>query len=328
MPEGRIFIVEDEIVIVRGLEEALGKLGYTVCGFAFAAEEALPRIERAGPDLVLVDIFLRGRMDGIELARVLITRFQIPIIYITAYSNREVLERAKLTDPFGYIVKPFRERQLKVNIELALERASREKRRRAVMAEYLSVNKELERNIKDHAEDLWALLEKHQQMEREVAYYQRMTDDLRHELANLNSALRILTQHMEKTRDDVELEMSATIRVKILPILRQLETDPCLEKCRTELDMLKLHLHQLTSGLGRDDFWHSALSTTELRIASLIRKGCTSEEIAERLHVAVDTVKTHRKRIRRKLNLQQSSVSLSTFLRDQTEVAVAGRHGF
>jgi len=121
MPEGRIFIVEDEIVIVRGLEEALGKLGYTVCGFAFAAEEALPMIERAGPDLVLVDIFLRGRMDGIELARVLITRFQIPIIYITAYSNREVLERAKLTDPFGYIVKPFRERQLKVNIELALE---------------------------------------------------------------------------------------------------------------------------------------------------------------------------------------------------------------
>lgn len=324
MRKARILIVEDEIIIVRGLEDALGKLGYRVCGFALSGEDALSLVEKQKPDLILIDIFLQGHMDGIELAGTVRSHFRIPVIYITAYSDREVLERAKLTDPYGYIVKPFRDSQLKVTVELALERARQEQRKMAEVAEYLSVNEELGRRLLTRTGELTLLAEKHQQMEQEMHLYRRRIDELRNELAEVNRALAVIMRHTDKTRADVELEVAAAIRMKVVPILKQLESDPCLGKFRTDLEMLKLHLYQLSSGLVGESTWSCALSTAELRISTLIQQGCTSEEIAERLHVSLDTVKTHRKRIRRKLNLQNTATNLSTYLLSRSEAAVSG----
>jgi len=147
MPKRLILIVEDEIVIVRELEEALENLGFTTCGFAPSGEEALLHAERERPDLALVDIRLRGKMDGTELAGVFSKRLNIPVIFITAFSNREVIERAKLSDPFGYIVKPVRESQLRVCLELAFERIAGEKKRKAVDKSYLETIDQLREQL-------------------------------------------------------------------------------------------------------------------------------------------------------------------------------------
>jgi len=115
-----ILIVEDEGIVARDMQNILKDLGYTVCAIAFSGEEAIKKTEEMYPDLVLMDILLKGEMDGIEAAEQIRNRFNIPIIYLTAYADESTLQRAKITEPFSYILKPFEERELHVAIEIAL----------------------------------------------------------------------------------------------------------------------------------------------------------------------------------------------------------------
>lgn len=116
----KILIVEDEAIVALHEEENLKNMGYTVAGKASSGEEAIRKAEETKPDLVLMDIVLKGEMDGIEAAGQIHTRFNIPVVYVTAYGDEKTLQRAKLTEPFGYILKPFKERDLHVAIGIAL----------------------------------------------------------------------------------------------------------------------------------------------------------------------------------------------------------------
>jgi CheY-like chemotaxis protein len=122
MSRARILIVEDDRITAEDIRLSLGSLGYSVTGMASSGEEAIKKAEELHPDLVLMDIVLRGDMDGIEAAGRIRARFNIPVVYLTAYADDETLERAKLTQPFGYILKPFDDRELRSNIEMALYR--------------------------------------------------------------------------------------------------------------------------------------------------------------------------------------------------------------
>ncbi len=113
-------VVEDEWAISNLIQKCLRGLGYTVSSAVASGEDAIRKAGEDKPDLVLMDIVLHGGMDGIEAAAQIQSRFNIPVIYITAYDNKEFLERAKVTEPFGYIIKPFQERELHTNIEIAL----------------------------------------------------------------------------------------------------------------------------------------------------------------------------------------------------------------
>lgn len=119
MEEKRILIVEDEIITAADIRESLQDMGYTVLAIVSSGEEAIIKVEENNPDLVLMDIMLSGEMDGIETAKQILLRFNIPVVYLTAYSDKIILERAKITEPFGYILKPFNERELHINIEIA-----------------------------------------------------------------------------------------------------------------------------------------------------------------------------------------------------------------
>lgn len=135
MSKERILVVEDERIVAEDIKLRLNGLAYTVCGIAFSGEEAVKKIGEMRPDLVLMDIILEGSMDGIEAASLVKSRFGIPVIYLTAYADDETLERAKMTEPFGYLLKPFEDRDLKTTIEMALykfrmERMLRESERR------------------------------------------------------------------------------------------------------------------------------------------------------------------------------------------------------
>lgn len=117
-----VFIVEDESIVASDIRDALQHLGYEVTGMARSGEIALEKIGEAKPDIILMDIQLAGKLDGIETAARIRETHNIPVVYLTANSDTPVLERAKATEPYGYILKPFDERDLKSTIEIALHK--------------------------------------------------------------------------------------------------------------------------------------------------------------------------------------------------------------
>ena len=128
MSSARILVVEDEWLVSQGIKETLQDLGYEVAGPVASGEEALELAQTERPDLVLMDILLKGGMDGIEAAECLRRRFDLPVIFLTAYADSQTLGRAKVTEPFGYLLKPFENRELHSAIEIALYKFQAEKR--------------------------------------------------------------------------------------------------------------------------------------------------------------------------------------------------------
>lgn len=115
----QILVVEDESIIAKDIQSSLLNLGYSVTGLVSSGEEAIKMAGEKRPDLVLMDIMLRGETDGIDTANEIRKRFGIPIIFCTAYADDKMIERAKVTEPFGYMIKPFEDRELNITIKMA-----------------------------------------------------------------------------------------------------------------------------------------------------------------------------------------------------------------
>lgn len=145
--EIKIMIVEDEVISARALERNLKNLGYSVSGRVVSGEEAIKKAEQDKPDLVLMDIELKGEMDGIEAAKIIRSHFDICSIYITAYSGEETLERAKIAEPYGYIIKSCETRELHANIEIALYKNKVEKERKREEEERKKLMQELQDSL-------------------------------------------------------------------------------------------------------------------------------------------------------------------------------------
>jgi hypothetical protein len=118
----RIVIVEDSGIVAMDLQERLQRLGYAVAGVAASGEQAMALVEETAPDLILMDIVLEGAMSGVEVAEKLRQQHRAPVVYVTAHADPLTLDRAKLTGPFGYVLKPFEDRELHASIEMALFR--------------------------------------------------------------------------------------------------------------------------------------------------------------------------------------------------------------
>jgi len=128
MGRARILVVEDEGIIAEDLRMGLEEMGYDVVAVASTGEDAVREAQERRPDLVLMDVVLHGDMDGIEAAERIHAKLNIPVIYLTAYSDEKILERAKIAEPFGYMIKPIRERDLYSTIEVALFKHEMERR--------------------------------------------------------------------------------------------------------------------------------------------------------------------------------------------------------
>jgi len=130
-----ILVLEDESIVALDLGNRLRSLGYSVPALASCGEEAIQKAAETRPDLVLMDIRLKGDMDSIEAAGEIRARFDIPVVYLTAFADDDIVQRARSTEPYAYLIKPFEERQLHTTIEMALhkhrmEQALRESERR------------------------------------------------------------------------------------------------------------------------------------------------------------------------------------------------------
>jgi diguanylate cyclase (GGDEF)-like protein len=130
MDKKRILVVEDERIVSEDIKMTLWSLGYSVEDAVSSGEEAIKKAAEVNPDLVLMDIRLEGKLGGIKAAQKIKKDFNIPVVYLTAYADENTLKNAKFTEPFGYLIKPFEDRELHATIEMAFYRYSMEKRLR------------------------------------------------------------------------------------------------------------------------------------------------------------------------------------------------------
>ena len=120
MEKLNIFIVEDESIVAKDIQNSLTKLGYTVVGIANNGTDAIERIVELSPDLVLMDIMIKGDLTGIDVSEKIKEKINVPVIFLTAYADEGTLAKAKITEPYGYILKPFKEIDLHSTIEMAV----------------------------------------------------------------------------------------------------------------------------------------------------------------------------------------------------------------
>ena len=135
MANEKILVVEDEGIVVLHIKKTLEKLGYVVADIASTGDDAIMKAMECRPDLVLMDVVLKGAVDGVDAAEKIRALFGIPVVYLTAHADEATAQLAKVTEPFGYIVKPFRARDLYISIEFAIYRSKMEANRKSLTGE-------------------------------------------------------------------------------------------------------------------------------------------------------------------------------------------------
>lgn len=194
MPKASILIVEDERIVALDIENSLSNSGYIVAGQTDRGDDAVIKARELRPDLILMDIGLRGELDGIEAAMQIKHQFDLPVIFLTAFTTPTILERARRAEPFGYVVKPFEERELISNIEMAIHKHSMERKLRA------SENKF--RGVIENSSDAIALADDHGALIEWNPAAERITGLKRSEVLGLSQwdvVLRMLPEH-KKTK--------------------------------------------------------------------------------------------------------------------------------
>jgi DNA-binding LytR/AlgR family response regulator len=126
MSKTNILVVEDESIVSKDIQHSLKKLGYNIVGAAATGDKAIELAKEHKPDIVLMDIMLKGDMNGIETAEIIRSEFSIPVVFLTAYADESTLSKAKITEPYGYIIKPFKEIDLHTSIEMAIYKHGKE----------------------------------------------------------------------------------------------------------------------------------------------------------------------------------------------------------
>ncbi|MCH2197282.1 MAG: response regulator [Flavobacteriales bacterium] len=168
-----ILVTEDESIVRKDIERSLKKLGYNVIGSTDTGEKAVELAGRLKPDLALMDIMLKGDMTGIEAAEQIKKSIDIPIIFLTAYADDSTLAKAKVTEPHGYILKPFKEIDIHTSIEMAIHKHKKEKE--------FKIEAELLKSMAEHKDDAEYLFVKHQSAlvkldVKEVLYVEALKD--------------------------------------------------------------------------------------------------------------------------------------------------------
>lgn len=182
----QILVVEDEVIVAQDIAGRLKKLGYVVTATVSSGEEAIKKAIENPPDLVLMDIVLKGDMDGVTAAEKIRTNRNVPTIFLTAYADDQTLQRAKLTDPFGYIIKPFQQNDLRVAIEIALHRHEIETKMRESLKAAEAVRESVEE--KSHRQNQYISM-------------------AAHELRNPLNAILISAELLDRTRSSDESQV-------------------------------------------------------------------------------------------------------------------------
>ncbi len=252
MSKAKILIVEDEGITALHLSSALGSLGYDVVGVSSCGDDAINKATEARPDLVLMDIVLKGIVDGIDAAEKIHAILNIPVIYLTAHADDSTLQRAKLTEPFGYIVKPFSERDLSVAVEFALYRSRMEADRNRLITrlrETVSRHEAAEERVSELNEQLERHVEELAAANRELeAFNYSVSHDLRVPLRFIKSYSEMLMEE-HAGLDEEGGRLLSSIRSHAITMDGLIEALITLSRVgRQELHISPLDMEQLARG--------------------------------------------------------------------------------
>ena len=284
----RILIVDDEPMVCELLESMVSSLGMKAKGITQALK-VIDELRDSFYHLVLLDIFMPDK-SGLDLiADIREVSSDTKIIIVTGLADKELAIKALRLGAFDFLEKPIDMELLSHSVNRALDVQETE-------LDYKKTRQSLEcsqADLLDHKERLEKLTRK---------------------LMQTNQALTILAQNIAREKEESEKRIVLKTRSLIIPIIEGLQSEKNLKRYDIELAMLVSHLEDLTSGLATDIEIATSLSFSELRIASLIKNGLTTEEIANHLHISPSTVKTHRKHIRKKLGISNQRYNLRNYL--------------
>jgi FixJ family two-component response regulator len=284
----RLLIIDDDRDLCDALQEAF--LGWGIETKAITRPHTvISHLQKTCYNVVLLDIVMPDKSGFDLIPDIHETCPDTKIIIMTGFADKEKAVTAIRLGVFDFLEKPINMTVLSHAVKRAMHTHMMEE--------------ELKRTVRE--------LE-HSQGEC-IAYGHRL-EDINEQLLETNKALSVLAENLERTREESEKRIVLKIRSLIVPIVEKLQGDRTLSRYQADLNTLMGHIEDLTSGLGRDTRIAGNLSSTELRIASMIMNELTSQEIANQLHISLSTVKTHRRNIRRKLNIQHSGQGLKGFL--------------
>jgi DNA-binding NarL/FixJ family response regulator len=283
-----ILIVDDDRRICKFLKKAIS--AWEMKAESISNPLQVPnKLKNNFYNLIFLD-FSTSKNSGIDLIPEIVDLCpDTKIIITTSFAEKEEAIKALTLGAHDLLEKPFTPALLFHCLKRTLGTQKTEQ-------EY----KKVEDDLKRSHEDLLA--------------HKSKLELLNKQLIETNNALSVLAQNIERTRTETEKAIVLKIRALILPIVEKIQQDRNLARYNAELTMLLAHVKDLTSGLGTDTEILATLTSTELRIASLIKNGLKTEEIAAYLYVSPDTVKTHRRNIRRKLNINNSMYNLRNYL--------------
>lgn len=281
---------------------------YDVIGISYSGEEALETARRHKPDLILMDIMVPGKLDGIAIAEIAKSELNIPVIFVTAFSEETIIERAKKAEPYGYILKPFQDHELKATIEVAFYKKEIEKKLQ-------KAHEDLDRQVKERTVELYNALKAVEHSETELTQQKLALEKLSKELIETNQAVSVLAKNIDRKKQELEKKVYQICNGKLMPILKKLQKDVHCKKREADLELVINYLNEIIHETPLINNIGSHLTEQEMRVAMLIKKGLTSQQIADMLCISPNTVKTHRKNIRKKMKIDHKDINLVSYLK-------------
>jgi len=283
----RLIIADDEVIISTQLEEFLKTKGFDIVGIATSGIQAVAMAKELMPDLMLMDIVMPGELDGISAASKINRELKIPVIFLTAYADEEMINRAKHIGPFGYVLKPIQPQQILAAIEIALHKQNMEQK----------------------------LQEAHDMLEQRV---QERTQELRlksESLEEMNTALKVLLKKREEDKKELEEKVIYNVKEMVQPFMEKLGRTRLDERQQVFLEILASNLNDIVSPFAKKlSTRYLNLTPSEIQIANLVKHGKTTKEIADLLSLSTRTIESHRDSIRKKLGIKNQKANLRTHL--------------
>ena len=307
----RVLAIDDEPLLLDLYRESLGSgsvdpfsfgIEYEACETGESAVASVKNALRAGRPfaVIFLDLDLGPGMDGVEAGvRIRELDSEANFVIATGATDTNPLDIGKKIPPLDkllYLNKPFHVMEIRQFVA-------------ALGTKWAS-----ERLLKKAHFDLQQKINELQLSEISLKEHKAELEDVNKQLIETNSALSILARNLDKARKVSERQLLHSSRTLILPIVDKLKQSRYLRSHRTDLDLLSSYIRDLNPGLADEMGVAGYLSATESRIAAMIKVGMTSHDIARNLYISTETVKTHRKNIRRKLKLQGSGINLQSYL--------------
>jgi len=286
--DAHVLIIDDENDICVLLQEFISLWGIK----SESINEPLSAIDRIREihfDVCLLDVCLED-INGLHLIpKISAACPGVKIIIMTGHADKEVAVQALKLGAFDFLEKPFQPELLRHALCRALEAL------------------EAERKLKKYVEDLKA-------SQADLLSHKDRLEFVNEQILDTNKALSVLARNIEQERADTEKRIALKIKSLVIPSIEKLARDQKLANYKPVLDLLIHQIEDLTTGFSIDSKIFSALSFSEMRVASMVKNGMTTEQIAGTLNISFSTVRTHRKNIRKKLKINNASYSLRNFL--------------